>query len=930
MTFPHPDNPKVEVRLPLFIGDRSQIYQALYNKRTATFINNQSLFFPVIGNTYDIFNGVSLFPQANFYDFAWCKNYADILFTKISHYSGTDYYYPLNHSLPVEKNKFHNPLIFPLDFNINEPTLPYLELTIPITQKEENITISFLRRFDYRNTKIQGTGISYYYNLEYIKTKSSTVEVKKIRIYWLDSFHNQMKDFLQVRKEEKSPIVYGSVNIDTDTDENLKRQLENQFDGDLSYFLYPKLESFLEVVFAHVEARFGNDLFMLPARSNCKTLYAYKILPLTFSEFQDEDTATRRNNFKNELINTLLLQGCHLSYRTTLEEDSDYYFFQQGSLADIEPYSYLCIGYIKSPPVFQSIDWVYRPNWYKESRLIKAFPVGDSLKSFRDDQDLSNTYYLENQAFFFPPARTNKLYLTKQTYQPKHLGYEIGTYVILRVVGNHPELPLSPNLVPERIPIPHLSEALFINVETKVYPLDPFIVSWNGLAGSTQGNIFTAISSSVKRIDVFSLHRIRIILTSYNCDSILKDENYFSSDLFYFSSQISDEEIFFKEYYFGEIIEEENGFGHKAYRLDFNIFPLYPTEAQEPFLQTELEVLNYWKTKNMINSQELLEVHQALSADKFSVYVDKDGNLTPRKWNLGEMTARLAEWLGLYFNPDYTIKQVEQSKNWDFDKKGKINIDKEGYPIGQAGIHVDLAKNKEHLANIYVNRGNTFDSNQITATTNFITNPESALRHGSFKGVHNIIQYFEMHFADLFKVLGQEASAWVLPNANPISIKDEKGKKKELYSVGEGLTTMLGEIIYMLSSFSKQLTETSQTCLQLKAEMREIYKCIGAAATTKTIPIQVDQKTGYGLPFAAKPEDAPSISDQLQWILMNIGSIQASSAIEVSKLYDYEELVENLELGNKRITYPQNPAEKEVSFIDFGDGNIVYIDPWEK
>jgi len=328
----------------------------------------------------------------------------------------------------------------------------------------------------------------------------------------------------------------------------------------------------------------------------------------------------------------------------------------------------------------------------------------------------------------------------------------------------------------------------------------------------------------------------------------------------------------------------------------------------------------------MTTTQIQRDLAAAFNPAKYGYYIDENGDQQLAAWNLGERINAIAQWLGVDFNNDGTIHQVPQTLKRSFNSQGKVEDIPEGYPIGQAAITENPETAEKHLASIYRKRGNKFDPEQVSASTGTITNPETMLRRGDFNGIHNILQYLEALLDDFNTILNSaDAAAWILPNANPVFTTDEDGNEIEVFAKGQGIMSAIAEMMYVQSTFSRQITEIEQSVLQIKAELKELFLQVGGAVTYKQIPYEINGQKGYGLPYVGKPSDTPSIQDLLFWLLANVGTIVGSQTQDVATAFDTEQARSN-EDTRERFFPLKNPNDNQESFIEFSDGTVVVIE----
>jgi hypothetical protein len=265
--------------------------------------------------------------------------------------------------------------------------------------------------------------------------------------------------------------------------------------------------------------------------------------------------------------------------------------------------------------------------------------------------------------------------------------------------------------------------------------------------------------------------------------------------------------------------------------------------------------------KNMPDSVRIQEIHAALEAQKYS---KSDTSNDARIANLGYYIERIAQILGISVNSDGTIRSIRPKRRipdgttipggWNF---GQFGYNERGNKEGQLG------GNKGEFANgiVYQQISNKLKPDKYNSDKSEIEGGDNVL-------CENWIQYFSEYLDDLDKALGwQELGAGAIPSAD--------GSEK--FMTFEGSASLLTELLFMLSRVS---THTSQALISsniTQATAKECLQGLGLPVESDYAEFNMGNDKTSLVPFPALAPDSPTITQQLGWILANLGHLIAAN-----------------------------------------------------
>lgn len=263
--------------------------------------------------------------------------------------------------------------------------------------------------------------------------------------------------------------------------------------------------------------------------------------------------------------------------------------------------------------------------------------------------------------------------------------------------------------------------------------------------------------------------------------------------------------------------------------------------------------------RNMPDSPRVMEIHAALNAAKFAKDGDKD-----RISNLGFYIEFISQVLGGSFNPDGTTRSIRQMRRipdgsvvpggWD---RGQFSVNERGKTEGQVGGAIG-----EFAPGIvYQQRTNKLKPDKF--------NPEkSEIEGGDLILCENWIQFFEAFLDDLNKGLGwQDLGASAIPNADG----------SDNVALFEGLHQQVSELLYMLSAVSGQTAKTHISTNISQAIVKEILSGLGLPLQNSAIDFEFGNDENGQVPYPALADNSPTLTQQLGWVLQNIGHLQISN-----------------------------------------------------
>jgi hypothetical protein len=284
----------------------------------------------------------------------------------------------------------------------------------------------------------------------------------------------------------------------------------------------------------------------------------------------------------------------------------------------------------------------------------------------------------------------------------------------------------------------------------------------------------------------------------------------------------------------------------------------------------EIDEIRYKKNKNgefeysMPDSVRIQEIHAALEAQKFA---NDTKNNNQRVANLGYYIERIARVLGINVNENGTTKSIRQSRRI---KPGETIA--AGYEFGQFGLNAVGDKNGQFGGNpgelrdgiIYEQRSNKLIPDPF--------DPEkSKIEIGDYVLCENIPQLMTQILDDLDKALSwQEIGAGAIPSA-------DGSKNVMLY---EGLGSIVAESAYMLSKLSGLAAQNLVSSKVTQGITQEILAGLGVPIGDKVFYESLDRtKDPVAIHYPALLEEGITVTQQLGWILQNVGILVAGSVV---------------------------------------------------
>lgn len=261
----------------------------------------------------------------------------------------------------------------------------------------------------------------------------------------------------------------------------------------------------------------------------------------------------------------------------------------------------------------------------------------------------------------------------------------------------------------------------------------------------------------------------------------------------------------------------------------------------------------------MPDSIRIKEIHAALEAGKFA-FDDNNFN-DARVANLGYYIERIARILGISVNSDGSIRSIRQSK---YIPQG--NIIPAGWPIGQWGRNQGGAffgqngGEPEHDKD-----GMTYEVRSGKFENNIFSGEPENISEGGYVLVENWPQLLHVMLEDFDKALGmQDLGALVTPSADGTN-----------YATFEGLSSILNEILFMLSDISKDTGQTHISSLKNQAILQEVLGVFGTPTQLKSFEVDLGEEKPFPVPYPGFRNDSPSVFDLFLWVLSNLAPLVA-------------------------------------------------------
>jgi hypothetical protein len=285
---------------------------------------------------------------------------------------------------------------------------------------------------------------------------------------------------------------------------------------------------------------------------------------------------------------------------------------------------------------------------------------------------------------------------------------------------------------------------------------------------------------------------------------------------------------------------------------------------------SEIDVVKYKRSSdgfygnNMPDSIRVQEIHAALEAQKFA---NDSKNNNQRVANLGYFIERIARVLGINVYENGTTKSIRQARKV---KTGETIA--AGYEFGQFGLNAVGDKNGQFGGNpgelrdgiIYEQRSNKLIPDSF--------DPEkSQIEIGDYVLCENIPQLMMQILDDLDKALSwQEIGAGAIPSA-------DGSKNVMLY---EGLGSVVAENSYMLSKISGLIAQNLIATKVTQGISQEVLAGLGIPIGDKVFYESVGpDKDPVGIHYPAMLEEGITLTQQMGWILQNVGILVANSVV---------------------------------------------------
>ena len=254
--------------------------------------------------------------------------------------------------------------------------------------------------------------------------------------------------------------------------------------------------------------------------------------------------------------------------------------------------------------------------------------------------------------------------------------------------------------------------------------------------------------------------------------------------------------------------------------------------------------------------ERLITIDYAFDIEKYSK--DENNPSATRVVNLGWLIEKIGLALGLSFESNGAVRSIRQKavikagqplpNGW---KYGQFGINQGGqYQKGISGNNPQ----GERLGIVYECRANQLIPDPSGKGGYIIAEGDNVL-------CENILQYLDEQEDDRARATGwDEMGAIAVPSAD--------GKKTAVF---EGLTSMIVEILYMLSAMSENTSQTHIATLINQAVTQEILKQQGLPIVYKSFEVDVGTAVNGRVPYPAIKENVPSQYEQFSMILQNIG-----------------------------------------------------------
>lgn len=313
-----------------------------------------------------------------------------------------------------------------------------------------------------------------------------------------------------------------------------------------------------------------------------------------------------------------------------------------------------------------------------------------------------------------------------------------------------------------------------------------------------------------------------------------------------------------------------------VYKVNFtflqNFYPQTETITFEEIVEFLEGLPTYLEELILVDSVRIKEIHAALQADKFAV--DDNDEDVARVANLGYYIERISRVLGISVNSDGSIRSIRQRKVIDPDTTsvpagwglGQWALNKGGNSEGQEGG----LETEERDGIVYNNRCNRAVKSSFNDADFELGSPTSVL-------CENVWQYLESYLEDLDQGLNwQEMGAMALPSPNP----SDDGTNR--YCTFEGMGTLLAEVAYMLSSISKDTSQTYISSIVTQAMGKAILQAFGTPIGVGYQEYVInDGESDYSavIPIPIIEDDSPTLVQLLFNVIENQARILGANTV---------------------------------------------------
>jgi hypothetical protein len=258
----------------------------------------------------------------------------------------------------------------------------------------------------------------------------------------------------------------------------------------------------------------------------------------------------------------------------------------------------------------------------------------------------------------------------------------------------------------------------------------------------------------------------------------------------------------------------------------------------------------------------VLKLKNAIGSDEHAI--DTDGGSNPE--NLWYTTQRIRRVLGISIDPkDRSIRSINQ--------RGTIVAGQPipvGYNFGQWGEHIP---DQHQLGTSSGARVGMRDGIAIESIPNrLVPNPFKKGQFNIASGDYVLCENFPQLLAEIIDQLDksldlQSLGASAIPNA------DGSGK----IATYEGLGDLLNELAFTLSKISQATAQTQVSSMITQGMGYEILLASGVPTAAKSFPMDTGGNVTARVPYPGIALDAPTVTQQLGWIVQNLSILVAHS-----------------------------------------------------